>query len=494
MARESELDQLRKDNLLLQAEVERLSTPPYRGATVLEVGKKTLKFTVDGGGFYEVAKPNGEFKDKLALGARLTVNKELGIVDVSEFRDQGSQTAIVDEVEKDRLRVESKGESRYVLSSLGEVKPGDEILLDSSGAIAIEKLARKKTKYTLEEIPKVEWTQIGGLESVVAQIKDEVELPFMHSAVFERYGRKPANGILLYGPPGCGKTLVAKGIAFNLAKIANNGNGHFINVKGPEILDKFVGNSEANVRRIYQAARECANGAPVVIFVDEAESVLRARGTGISSDVYDSIVPQFLSEMDGLQSNHNIITVLATNREDILDPALLRSGRIDRRINVTRPTKEGAKEIFGIYLEGKPMNGIMSSVFGIQKNKLRDEIVDEIYSGKPVIELVDNEGRVQAAFSHRHLVSGAMIKGIVDRACGYAIKREIEGGKKGLSREDIYRATNEEFTEASSFFQNLTRDDWRDAFGDKGKQYFHMVQSGYLTARPNVQTLKGGRE
>ena len=494
MAKSPREEELEKTILLMEEELERLSRPPYVTGTVLDFGNKTARVSVDRAGVYEVASSDG-LKKKYKRGARVVLNPATkAVVDLSEFDCSTGEVVVADEVIGDKLKVTSKGEPRVIFSFLEGVKAGDEVLLDPSGVLAIQKLNTQKTKYSLEEVPDAPWSNIGGLEDTIDKIRAEVEEPFAHREVFARYGRQPAKGILLFGPPGCGKTLIAKSIAYNLSKIngnGKNGKGHFVSVKGPEILEKWVGNSEANIRRIYGAARRTAEEtqSPVVVFIDEAESVFKSRGTGISTDVYDSIVPQFLAELDGFNGNGNVITVLATNREDILDSAVLRDGRVDRKIKVPRPSEEGAREIFGIYLKGKP---IQAGFLPVRKEKkLADAVVEDIYSPEnTVYNVISPRDGVLGQFSHRHMISGAMIKGMVDRACGYAIRREISGGKKGLSQEDLELAVREEFSENMGFAQALVRDDWESVFGARGRYYQDLCRQGYLVLEKTDGEIK----
>ncbi len=484
MTKENTQEDLRKTVLLLQEELERLSSPPYVTGTVLDFGKKTARVSVDGKGIMEVPS-SAELAKKFKRGSRVVLSPQTAaIINTSEFDSSYGEVSVVDEVMDGRLRVTSKGDYKLVVNALDEVKSGDEVMLDPSGVVAVERFSRKRTKYALEEVPTAPWTNIGGLEETISRIKEEVEAPFIHKEIYARYGRKPAKGILLYGPPGCGKTMIAKSIAYALSQSRKegDGNGHFINVKGPEILDKWLGNSEANIRRIYEAARETANdtNSPVVVFIDEADSVLKVRGSGISTDVYDSIVPQFLAEMDGLNGDYNVITVLATNREDIIDPAILRDGRVDRRIKVPRPSREGAKQIFDIYLREKPFEKA-GWFAGQNQNQISEKLVAKIYDSEtPVYRVVTPKHEVLGHFGYEHLISGAMIKGIVDRATGKAIQREISGKGKGVSYEDLSGAVDEEFRENVGFDQSLVRDDWESVFGAHGRQYQDACRNRYL--------------
>ncbi len=478
MNRHESLADAKRTILLLQEELERLTQPPYLSGTVLEIGKKTTRVAIDGQGLCEVLS-NPELNGAGEPGGRVTLNPQtMAIIGASDFTVKGGSVATIEEVDTDRIKVQNKGESYFILNALEDVKVGDEVLLDPSGSIAIEKFDRKQTKYNLQQIPTMPWDKIGGLDDIITQIRDEVEAPFLNQEIFARYGRKPAKGILLYGPPGCGKTMIGKGIAYNLSKLVDDcGAGHFIEIKGPEILEKWVGNSEANVRRIYEAARDATQDTekPVVIFIDEAESILKTRGTGVSSDVYDSIVPQFLAEMDGLNGQDNVITVLATNREDIIDPAILRDGRVDRRIKVPRPNETGATEIFNIYLQDKPLQD------DVPARELAEQMAAVIYDPENVVyNVIDPKAEVVGSFTYANLTSGAMLKGIVDRACSYAIKREMAHGRPGLAKDDLESAFTDEIRDSSGFAQSLVKEDWDDVFGDRGRQYQQAQRQGYL--------------
>ncbi|MBP7708565.1 AAA family ATPase [Candidatus Pacearchaeota archaeon] len=503
MAEKNRLQELETENLLLKEELERMSTPPFMAATVLEIGKKTARVANKPGEDYEVL-IDPKMKEKPTIGGRVLLNPQSkAIMGYSEFQANAGDLAVVEEVKGNRAKVSIKGESRLVINAIQGLKSGDEVILDPSASLAMLKTDSKKTKYNLEQIPNAPWSNVAGLEGVIANIRSEIEEPFANPEIFARYGRKPVKGVLLYGPPGCGKTMIAKSIAYSLSKMnpKAKGAGQFINVKGPEILEKWVGNSEGNIRRIYSSAREAAQetGAPVVVFIDEAEAVLKRRGSGISTDIYDSIVPQFLAELDGINGDGNVMTVLATNREDILDSAVVRDGRVDRRIKVPRPSKEGCKKIFQLYLNGKPFlsEGIFRGKADI--DELTAEIAESIYDPKNVAYNVINprEKEPIGQFGYQHLISGAMIKGIVDRATGFAIRREIDSKKKsGLVRQDLERAVQEEFGDNLGFTQSLVVDDWESVFGAKGKYYQGLADQGYLVLeRSNQDQLnkQGGK-
>jgi len=494
-----ELGKLRREVLILQDELERLQRHPFISGTVLDLGRKSLRVSVDNAQIFEVPL-DLKLAKKVKRGSRVILSPSThAVVDYSEFTSLSGEVTTVDEIlDANRIRVQNSGKDHIIFSAVEGLKPGDEVMLDPSKALAIELFARKKTKYALEEIPVSPWDNLGGLEDVIKEIKQEIEDPFKHRKIYERYTRKPIKGILLYGPPGCGKTAIAKSIAYSLSQInkksKNSSKGYFIKVDGPEILEKWVGNSEANIRRIYSAARDSASetGGPVIVFVDEAEAILRTRGTSNSTEIYDSIVPQFLAEMSGIHEGSNVITILATNREDIIDSAVLRDERIDRRIRIPRPNKLGASEIFKIYLKDKPLQSVIFGFDTLDISKISSSLAETIYDEKNIAYAVvhPKEG-VLGKFLYKHLVSGAMIKGIVDRASTYAIQREIHGGERGISQGDLETALNESFMSHSGFVQSLVRDDWKDVFGSQGERYKKACESNYLVLEDLIKPIAG---
>jgi proteasome-associated ATPase len=446
--------------------IQQLMSPPFVYGTVVNHNEDSVD--VDVGGRVMEVHYNPELADKLVSGSPVRLNPEsYAVVETRGLSGTGTLTTI-EEVLEDGSAVINEGGRKQVLKTSTEVKEGDRILVDPGFHTVLQNLGKKSTQYHVAEVPVVPWSKIGGLETAIESLKDSIEEPFVHKEVYERYGKKAPKGVLLYGPPGCGKTLLAKAVAYNLTKRLkeagkSNGNGYFLSIKGPELLDKYVGESERGIRELFGRARENsrARGDVTVVFMDEAEALLKKRGTGISSDVYDSIVPQFLSEMYGMNGNEGVVLILASNRADIIDPAVLRPGRIDRKVRIGRPNQDAVTNIFGIHLDGMPVYSDTSSQN--TRDSLATYASEQFFSDQyPVFEARFREGD----FAHvgmGHLASGAMVESISQRAAGKAIKREISGGKKGLTREDLSDSVRDEYQES----RNLAvceADDLREIF------------------------------
>ncbi|MGB3941480.1 MAG: proteasome ATPase, partial [Candidatus Manganitrophaceae bacterium] len=365
---------------------------------------------------------------------------------------------------------------------------GDHLLYDVRSGYALEKLPKSEMEeVVLEEIPDVAYEDIGGLTDQIGLVRDAVELPFLHPELFAEHKLLPPKGILLYGPPGCGKTLIAKAVAASLSKKLGDRSGRevrsfFLHVKGPELLNKYVGESERQIREVFKKAKERAEaGHPVIVFFDEMDALFRMRGSGISSDMEATIVPQFLSEIDGVERLRNVIVIGASNRQDLLDPAILRAGRLDIKIKIERPDKKAAVEIFHKYLtrdlpyhpeeleqaEGDPAKVV---------ERLIHEAVEEMYNVREenkFLEVTYANGEKET-FYFKDFSSGAMIEGVVSRAKKYAIKRVLETKVKGLRKEDLIQAIKDEFKENEDLPNTTNPDDWAKIAGRKSEKIAHV--------------------
>ncbi len=488
------LTEAREQLAMLRTEIERLTSPPNAFGTVLGVhtdGKVDLvtgtrKLRVD-------AQPSIEVK-KLQPGQQVLLNEAYSIIDVRDFDGTGEVMVVRDRLGQDRLLVQAHGDENRVVWIAGPLQDeplrmGDNVRVDVQGAMALERLARPEVEeLILEEVPDVNYTQVGGLHPQIEMIRDAVELPYVHRELFSRYNLKPPQGILLYGPPGCGKTLIAKAVANSLAVAVAERTGqpdthsYFLNIKGPELLSKWVGETERQIRLIFQRAREKASeGVPVIVFFDEMDSLFRTRGTGISSDVESTIVPQLLSELDGVESLRNVIVIGASNREDLIDPAILRPGRLDVKIKISRPNEVAAREIFRIYLTSDlpySPDGL-AKAGGDTDGMLEDlitDVVDAMYSEKKenrFLEVTYANGDREVLF-FKDFSSGAMIENIVRRSKKSAIKRYLSGGEPGIGAHDLLAAVRREFREHEDLPNTTNPDDWAKISGKKGERIVYV--------------------
>jgi proteasome-associated ATPase len=377
------------------------------------------------------------------------------------------------------------------------LRAGDYVRIDTKTGLILEKMERPEMEeLVLEEVPDVTYAEVGGLAEQIEQIRDTVELPYMHKDLFKEYELEPPKGILLYGPPGCGKTLIAKAVANSLAKKVSERSGrpdvrsYFLNIKGPELLNKWVGETERQIRLIFQRAKEKSDeGVPVIVFFDEMDSLFRTRGSGISSDVESTIVPQLLSELDGVESLKNVVVIGASNREDLIDPAILRPGRLDVKIKINRPDPVAAREIFRIYItDVTPIDSEELSSFGGSVGDfivaMIDKTVNDMYATDKEREFLEvtyaNGDRETLYF--KDFASGAMIENIVRRAKKDAIKRQIAGGPIGVRSSDLKAAIKQEFREHEDLPNTTNPDDWAKISGKKGERIVY------------VRTLVGGDE
>jgi len=355
------------------------------------------------------------------------------------------------------------------------LRAGDSLLLDARAGYVYERVPKSEVEeLVLEEVPDITYADVGGLDEQIEMIQDAVELPYLYPELFAEHELKPPKGILLYGPPGCGKTLIAKAVANSLAKkVADKigegkGRSYFINIKGPELLNKYVGETERQIRMVFQRAREKSEeGWPVIVFFDEMDSMFRTRGSGISSDMESTIVPQLLAEIDGVEGLRNVIVIGATNREDLIDPAILRPGRLDVKIKIERPNMQAATQIFGRYLTTD-----IPIASGEQVPTMIERTVEAMYQDDEAnrfLEVTYQNGDKEILY-YKDFASGAMIENIVRRAKKLAIKRVIGGGPRGVSADDLVASIKQEYKEHEDLPNTTNPDDWAKISGKKGER------------------------
>jgi proteasome-associated ATPase len=487
------LAEARDQLALLREEVEKLQTPPSQFGTVIQVNQDGTVDVMTGGRKLRVmAQPTIEVK-QLARGQDVLLNEAMNIIDVREFARGGEVVIVKERLEGGRLLVLARGDEERVVEiaeplESESLRAGDAVRLDARTGLVFEKLHRPEIQeLILEEVPDVTYEQVGGLKEQIGAIRDAVELPYIHKDLFDDYGLEAPKGVLLYGPPGCGKTLIAKAVANSLAKAVAERTGqsetksYFLNVKGPELLNKYVGETERQIRLIFSRAKEKSDqGVPVIVFFDEMDSLFRTRGTGVSSDMESTVVPQLLSELDGVESLKNVIVIGASNREDLIDPAILRPGRLDVKIKIDRPDEESARQIFRIYLGDVPINGDELKAADDNRDAvvtaMIDKTVDRMYSKEnenKFLEVTYANGDRELLY-FKDFSSGAMIQNIVSRAKKEAIKREIDGGARGIQTGDLLEAIRSEFTEHEDLPNTTNPDDWAKISGKKGERIVYV--------------------
>lgn len=497
----------------LKKEVEKLTTPPSSYAIFSGANEDgTVNVFVAGRKMKVNIHPNISIRD-LKKGQQVLLNEALNAVEACDFDVQGEVVRIKDLLENHRAIVTLRAEEERVVELADplmreRLSVGDHLLYDVRSGYVLEKLPKSEVEeVVLEEIPDVTYDHIGGLEEQIELVRDAVELPFLHPEVFAEHKLLPPKGILLYGPPGCGKTLIAKAVAASISKKLGDRSGKeirsfFLHVKGPELLNKYVGESERQIREVFKKAKERAEaGHPVIVFFDEMDALFRTRGSGISSDMEATIVPQFLSEIDGVERLRNVIVIGASNRQDLLDPAILRAGRLDIKIKIERPDKKAAVEIFHKYLtrdlpyhpeEVERSGGDSAKVV----ERLIHESVEEMYSvheENKFLEVTYANGEKET-FYFKDFSSGAMIEGVVSRAKKHAIKRMLETGVKGLKQEDLIRAIKDEFKENEDLPNTTNPDDWAKIAGRKSEKIIHVrTMAGRATAdAKKIETVTTG--
>ncbi len=496
----------------LRAEVEKLTAPPstYGIFSSLDTDG-TGNVYVSGRKMKVSLHPSIKAKE-LRKGQEVILNEALNVIAVRGFDVQGEVVRLKDVLEGNRALVTLHFDEEKV-AELGEplirerLSVGDHLLYDPRSGCVIEKLPKSEAEeLVLEEVPDVDYEHIGGLQKEIEQVRDAVELPFLYPHIFANYKLSAPKGVLLYGPPGCGKTLIAKAVASSIAKKLGHLKdkqlrSYFLHVKGPELLNKYVGESERQVREVFKKAKERADdGHPVIVFFDEMDALFRTRGTGISSDIESTIVPQFLSEIDGVERLTNVIVIGASNRQDLIDPAVLRAGRLDVKVKVGRPDATAARDIFSKYVSTDlPFAEEDLKRHGGDARALVDSLmnmtVDAMYATtdeNKFIEVTYANGEKEVLY-FKDFASGALIEGIVSRAKKFAVKRAIAQEGSGLRADDLVRAIREEFKEHEDLPNTTNPDDWAKVAGKKGEKIVHLrtISGGPSEAR-QIETVNTG--
>ncbi|MFN0143693.1 MAG: proteasome ATPase [Mycobacterium sp.] len=515
------LKDARQQLLALREEVDRLGQPPSGYGVLLGAhDDDTVDVFTSGRKMRLTCSPNIEI-EKLKKGQTVRLNEALTVVEAGAFEAvgeistlrevlaDGHRALVLGHADEERIvwlaepLVAAEHMAPEVADALDDdhrprkLRSGDSLLVDSKAGYAFERIPKAEVEdLVLEEVPDVAYSDIGGLTRQIEQIRDAVELPFLHKDLYREYSLRPPKGVLLYGPPGCGKTLIAKAVANSLAKKmaevrgedAREAKSYFLNIKGPELLNKFVGETERHIRLIFQRAREKASeGTPVIIFFDEMDSIFRTRGTGVSSDVETTVVPQLLSEIDGVEGLENVIVIGASNREDMIDPAILRPGRLDVKIKIERPDAEAAQDIFSKYLTvNLPVNADDLAEFGGDRalcvKAMIEKVVDRMYAeidDNRFLEVTYANGDKEVMY-FKDFNSGAMIQNVVDRAKKFAIKSVLESGQHGLRIQHLLDSIVDEFSENEDLPNTTNPDDWARISGKKGERivYIRTLVSG----------------
>ncbi len=431
--------------------------------------------------------------ESLKKGQEVIVNEGLNVIEARGYDPQGEIAHLKHLLDDGRAVVSLRLDDERVVEISDALKHqslsvGDHLLFEPRSGYLIEKLPKgEMEELVIEEVPDIQYDQIGGLTKELEQVKDAVELPFLYPELFAEHRLSPPKGLLLYGPPGCGKTLIAKAVANSIAKKLGHLKGkdirsYFLHIKGPELLNKYVGESERQIREVFAKAKEKAShGNPVIVFFDEMDALFRTRGTGISSDMESTIVPQFLSEIDGVESLRDVIVIGASNRQDLIDPAVLRPGRLDIKIKIPRPDKQSAKDILGKYLTSDlPLAESELTQHGSDRatfiHHLIETTVEAMYAlteENQFLEVTYANGEKETVY-FKDFASGALIESVVSRAKKLAIKRAISGEPKGLKSEDFLRGIREEFKEQEDLPNTTHPDDWAKIAGKKGEKIVHV--------------------
>ncbi len=511
----STLREARDQIVALKEEVDRLAQPPSGFGVFLSACEDGTADVFTGGRKMRVSVSPGIELDELKPGQEVVLNEALNVVIAQGYETIGEVVMLKEILEDgDRALVISHADEERVARLAeplrgGTLRAGDSLLLEPRSGYVYERIPKAEVEeLILEEVPDITYSAIGGLSGQIEQIRDAIELPYLHADLFREHQLRPPKGVLLYGPPGCGKTLIAKAVANSLAKQvaartaelasqngaageaaqAKEGKSFFLNIKGPELLNKYVGETERHIRLVFQRAREKASeGMPVIVFFDEMDSIFRTRGSGVSSDVENTIVPQLLSEIDGVEGLENVIVIGASNREDMIDPAILRPGRLDVKIKIERPDAEAARDIFSKYVvPSLPLHpddlaehgGSAASTVGEMIQRVVERMYSETEENR-FLEVTYANGDKEVLY-FKDFNSGAMIQNIVDRAKKMAIKEFLDTRQKGLRVAHLLTACVDEFKENEDLPNTTNPDDWARISGKKGERivYIRTLVSG----------------
>ncbi|KAA1399454.1 proteasome ATPase [Aeromicrobium ginsengisoli] len=486
----STLREARDQIVTLKEEVDRLAQPPTGFGTFLQRNDDESVDVFTGGRKLRVNVSPSVDKEALQKGQEVILNEAMNVVMALDFELVGEVVSLKEILaDNERALVMGNADEERIVrlaESLEGIKlrPGDSLLLDSRSGYVYERIPKSEVEdLVLEEVPDIDYESIGGLRQQIESIRDAVELPYLHPEIFIEHELKPPKGVLLYGPPGCGKTMIAKAVAASLAKkvserTGEEGRSYFLNIKGPELLNKYVGETERHIRLVFQRAREKASeGTPVIVFFDEMDSLFRTRGSGVSSDVENTIVPQLLSEIDGVEGLENVLVIGASNREDMIDPAILRPGRLDVKIKIERPDAESATDIFSKYLTaGLPLHADDLAEWSGDRQAcvtgMIQRTVERMYTeseDNQFLEVTYANGDKEVLY-FKDFNSGAMIQNIVDRAKKMAIKDLLEHGQRGLRVQHLLQACLDEFKENEDLPNTTNPDDWARISGKKGER------------------------
>ena len=484
------LREARDQIMKLKEEVDRLAQPPAGFGTFLSRNDDDSIDVFTGGRKLRVNVSPSVDLDHLFRGQEVMLNEALNVVAALDYEQVGEVVMFKELLaDGDRaLVIASADEERVVRLAeplrYDTIRAGDSLLLDTRAGYVYEKVPKSEVEeLVLEEVPDIDYSSIGGLKGQIEAIQDAVELPYLHPELFKEHQLRPPKGVLLYGPPGCGKTLIAKAVANSLAKkvaarTGQEGKSYFLNIKGPELLNKYVGETERHIRLVFQRAREKASaGTPVIVFFDEMDSLFRTRGSGVSSDVENTIVPQLLSEIDGVELLENVLVIGASNREDMIDPAILRPGRLDVKIKIERPDAESARDIFSKYLIAElPLHPDDLAEFGGDRDAcvggMIQATVERMYTETEenrFLEVTYANGDKEVLY-FKDFNSGAMIQNIVDRAKKMAIKDFLDQQQHGLRVSHMLQACLDEFKENEDLPNTTNPDDWARISGKKGER------------------------